>query len=44
MALDAEAGTQMSLKANAGATLNGTVSATVQGMSVSVKGMTSFSM
>lgn len=44
MALDAEAGTQLSLKANAGATLNGGVSATVQGMSVSVKGMTSFSM
>ncbi|HVG43427.1 MAG TPA: phage baseplate assembly protein V [Longimicrobium sp.] len=43
-AVEAQAGTQLTLKANAGATLNGTVSATVQGVSVSVKGMTSFSM
>lgn len=39
-----EANAQLSLKGNAGATVNGGVSATVQGVSVTVKGMTSFSM
>jgi uncharacterized protein involved in type VI secretion and phage assembly len=39
-----EANAQLSLKGNAGATVNGGVSATVQGATVTVKGMTSFSM
>lgn len=39
-----EGGAQLSLKGTAGATVDGGVSATVKGVSVSVKGMTSFSM
>ena len=38
-----EAGTQAGLKAKIGATLNGGVSTTVQGVNVSIKGLTSFS-
>jgi phage baseplate assembly protein gpV len=39
-----EAGTQLSLKGTAGATVDGGVSATVKGATVTIKGMTSFSM
>jgi phage baseplate assembly protein gpV len=39
-----EAGTQLTLKAKAGATVDGGVSATVKGATVTLKGMTSFSM
>lgn len=39
-----EAGTQLSAKGTAGATLDGGLSATVKGVSVTVQGMTSFSM
>jgi phage baseplate assembly protein gpV len=38
-----EAGTEATLKANMGATINGGLAATVQGVTVSVKGITSFS-
>ena len=41
---DIEAGTQASLKANMGATVDGGLSATVQGATLSLKGITQFSM
>lgn len=40
---DVEAGSQATLKANFGATVNGGISTTVQGVSTSIKGITSFS-
>ncbi len=43
MKTDIEAGTQVNIKANMGATVNGGLSATLQGVNVSIKGLTSFS-
>ncbi len=43
MKTDIEAGTQANLKANMGATVNGGLSSTLQGVNVSIKGLTSFS-
>lgn len=43
MKTDVEAGTQATLKANMGVTVNGGLSSTVQGATVSIKGITSFS-
>ena len=43
MKTDIEAGTQATLKANMGATVNGGLSSTLQGVNVSIKGLTSFS-
>ncbi len=43
MKTDVEAGTQASFKAKMGATVDGGLSSTVQGTSISIKGMTSFS-
>ncbi|NDJ19006.1 phage baseplate assembly protein V [Myxacorys almedinensis] len=43
MKTDIEAGTQATLKANLGATVNGGLSTTVQGVNTSIKGITSFS-
>jgi len=40
---ESEAGTQATLKGNMGATVNGGLSSTVQGVTVSIKGITSFS-
>jgi uncharacterized protein involved in type VI secretion and phage assembly len=41
--VDIEAGAQATLKAKAGATINGGLASTVQGAAVSIKGITSFS-
>lgn len=43
MKTDIEAGTQAKLKANMGATVDGGLSATLRGTTVSIKGLTSFS-
>ncbi|MDO3379164.1 phage baseplate assembly protein V [Geoalkalibacter halelectricus] len=43
MNVDLDAGAQAGVKANMGATINGGLSATLQGASVSIKGITSFS-
>lgn len=43
MKTDIEAGTQAKLKANMGATVDGGLSATLRGVNVSIKGLTSFS-
>jgi phage baseplate assembly protein gpV len=43
MKTDIEAGTRATLKANMGATVNGGLSSTLQGVNVSIKGLTSFS-
>ena len=43
MKTNIEAGTEATLKANMGATVNGGLSSTLQGVNVSIKGLTSFS-